>query len=176
MFPHLEVHIKVNPVHAKMFRGNIKIIHIFLSFLKLEMSRYHGKQGQVCVSYIVNTMSLDLQGWFSFMIWSSGSGLRTLNSWFVTVTEHQINPGSKVHGAHMGPIWGRKDPGGPHVGPMNFAIWEAYNASNFWTEWYGLEQGTVSTLMIVLFWYILRSLSEMNFRIELCCNRIDPVC
>ena len=24
----------------------------------------------------------------------------------------------------MGPIWGRHHPGGPHVGPMNFAIWE----------------------------------------------------
>ena len=23
----------------------------------------------------------------------------------------------------MGTIWGREDPGGPHVGPMNFAIW-----------------------------------------------------
>ena len=23
----------------------------------------------------------------------------------------------------MGPIWSRQDPGGPHVGPMNFAIW-----------------------------------------------------
>ena len=23
----------------------------------------------------------------------------------------------------MGPIWGRQDPGGPHVGPMNFAVW-----------------------------------------------------
>ena len=32
-------------------------------------------------------------------------------------------PDSKVHGANMGPIWGRKDPGGPHVVPMNFAIW-----------------------------------------------------
>ena len=30
---------------------------------------------------------------------------------------------SKVNGANMGPIWGRQDPGGPHVGPMNFAIW-----------------------------------------------------
>ena len=26
--------------------------------------------------------------------------------------------------ANMGPIWGRQDPGGPHVGPMNFAIWD----------------------------------------------------
>ena len=30
---------------------------------------------------------------------------------------------SKVHGANMGPIWSRQDPGGPHVGPMNFAVW-----------------------------------------------------
>ena len=32
-------------------------------------------------------------------------------------------PDSKVHGANMGPIWGRQDPGWPHVGSMNFAIW-----------------------------------------------------
>ena len=32
-------------------------------------------------------------------------------------------PDSKVHGANMMPIWGWQDPGGPHVGPMNFAIW-----------------------------------------------------
>ena len=30
---------------------------------------------------------------------------------------------SKAHGANMGPIWGLQDPGGPHVGPMNSAIW-----------------------------------------------------
>ena len=33
-------------------------------------------------------------------------------------------PDSKVHGANMGPIWGRQDPGGLHVGPVNFAIWD----------------------------------------------------
>ena len=38
---------------------------------------------------------------------------------------HQYVPDSKVHGANMGPIWGQQDPGGPHVGPMNFAIWGA---------------------------------------------------
>ena len=32
-------------------------------------------------------------------------------------------PDSKVHEANMGPIWGRQDPDGPYVGPMNFAIW-----------------------------------------------------
>ena len=33
-------------------------------------------------------------------------------------------PDSKVRGTNMGPTWGRQDPGGPHVGPMNLAIWE----------------------------------------------------
>ena len=36
------------------------------------------------------------------------------------------SPDSKVHWANIGPIWGRQDPGGPHVGPMNFAIWDQY--------------------------------------------------
>ena len=31
---------------------------------------------------------------------------------------------SKVYGAKMGPTWGRQDPGGPHVGRMNLAIWD----------------------------------------------------
>ena len=34
-------------------------------------------------------------------------------------------PDSKVHGAHMGPTWGRQDPGGCHVGHVNLAIWDA---------------------------------------------------
>ena len=37
--------------------------------------------------------------------------------------ENDVYPDSKVHGANMGPIWGRQDPGGPHVSPMIFAIW-----------------------------------------------------
>ena len=42
--------------------------------------------------------------------------------WFQTSCG-QSNPDSKVHGANMGPIWGRQPQGGPHVGPMNFVIW-----------------------------------------------------
>ena len=37
-------------------------------------------------------------------------------------TSH-ISPDNKVHGANMGPIWDRQDPGGTQLGPMNFAIW-----------------------------------------------------
>ena len=32
----------------------------------------------------------------------------------------KISPESKVHGANLGPIWSRQDPGGPQVGPMNY--------------------------------------------------------
>ena len=36
---------------------------------------------------------------------------------------------NKVHETAMGPIWGQQDPGGPHVGPMNFAIWDVTPAN-----------------------------------------------
>ena len=36
-------------------------------------------------------------------------------------------PDSNIHGANIGPTWDRQDPGGPHVGPMNFAIWVVIN-------------------------------------------------
>ena len=33
------------------------------------------------------------------------------------------NPNRKVHGVNMRPIWDWQGPGGPHVDPMNLAIW-----------------------------------------------------
>ena len=39
------------------------------------------------------------------------------------VAKQRGYPDSKVHGANMAPIWGQQDPGGPHVGLMNLAIW-----------------------------------------------------
>ena len=44
---------------------------------------------------------------------------RWVESWLILLNCHD----SKVHGANMGPIGGRQDPGGPHVGPLNLAIW-----------------------------------------------------
>ena len=41
-------------------------------------------------------------------------------------------PDSKFHGANMGPIWGQQDLGGPHVGPMNLAIWVGNQHSLEW--------------------------------------------
>ena len=42
---------------------------------------------------------------------------------------------SKVHGANMGPIWGRQEPGGPHVGPTNPAMWYPIFKPHHWEMW-----------------------------------------
>ena len=39
------------------------------------------------------------------------------------MTIRDNSPDNKVYGANMGPTWVLSAPGGPHVGPMNFAIW-----------------------------------------------------
>ena len=41
--------------------------------------------------------------------------LVTDSLWCHDIGLHYDIPDSKVHGANMGPIWGRQDPGGPHV-------------------------------------------------------------
>ena len=49
-------------------------------------------------------------------------------------------PDNKVREANMGPIWGRQDPGGPHVGPMNFAILiQKHNPTQLGLQCYLLE-------------------------------------
>ena len=50
-------------------------------------------------------------------------------------------PDSKFHGANMGPIWGRQDPGGPHIGPMNFAIGGTFTAKVYYNNLIGYYFG-----------------------------------
>ena len=56
-----------------------------------------------------------------------------------------IQPDSKVHGSHMEPIWGRQEPGGHHVGPMNFAIWDL----QMMNQSPDLDRNAVGTLVCV---------------------------
>ena len=62
-------------------------------------------------------------------------------SWRLTVICHGAYraPDSKVHGANMGPIWGRQDPGGSHVDPMSLAIWGSTDSSPHLTPGAGVE-------------------------------------
>ena len=48
-------------------------------------------------------------------------------NWFRGCGWRIWSPDCKVHVAYMWPTWGRQDPGGLHVGPMNFAIRVCYN-------------------------------------------------
>ena len=48
---------------------------------------------------------------------------------FVYLDVRNTYPDSKVHRANMGPIWGRHDPCGPHIGPMDFII-SVYTCAN----------------------------------------------
>ena len=83
-------------------------------------------------------------------------------------------PDSTVHGANMGPIWGRQDPGGSHVGPMNFAIWAIYvlvqfhcgqrsnSSSNPNLNLESLYQNPDKVIDLVEIWNLKRSNSVFN--------------
>ena len=52
----------------------------------------------------------------------------------IPTSHNTTHPDSKVHGANMGPTWGRQNSCGPHVGPMNLDIWVAagWTSSIIW--------------------------------------------
>ena len=65
------------------------------------------------------------------MVPSSGAGI---DEAFVKNIAQPI-PDSKVHGTNMGLIWSRQDPGGPHVGPINFVIWDVFSQQLYIWTW-----------------------------------------
>ena len=73
------------------------------------------------ISFVQNTTTSWQEN--SFCITSLWENNPPVTSRFPSQRASNVEPDSKVHGANMGPIWGRQDPGGPHVGHMNFAIW-----------------------------------------------------
>ena len=59
----------------------------------------------------------------------------------------------------MGPIWGWQDSGGPHVGPMNFAIWVSV-IDKAWGNWPRIIMvGTCidnTSIDAFIIWYIIK--------------------
>ena len=50
---------------------------------------------------------------------------------------YYTSPDINFHGDNVGPIRGQQDPGGPHVGHMNFAIWVPFpKPSDQITRWH----------------------------------------
>ena len=127
---HIELNHRVSLV---VFTGSSSVIqysdwsHVFS--MKNGMQRIIGP--------LFNSTQYALQHWFTGVS-------RFLHNW-------QNCPDSKVHGANMGPIWGRQDPGGPHVGPVNFAIW----VNNDDLEDYLELQWMFSCHCLMLIWYLI---------------------
>ena len=109
-FSFKEIHLKMS---SAKWRPYLLCLNV-LKALSYELIKplWHGPRWPFCLPDImVNT---DV-----YLAWSETRG----HSSAKLVRGHR-SPDSKVHGANMGPFWGRQDPGGPHVGPMNFDIWE----------------------------------------------------
>ena len=78
----------------------------------------------------MNIPSYHYRGSHIKITWPSYLHSRNPYSWKDGLyTEMGHSPDSKVHEANMGPTWVLSTPGGPHVGPMNLAIWEAFSIS-----------------------------------------------
>ena len=83
-------------------------------------SHYLNKCLPVSLMLICGTRGDELTwwGWRTNAGTKFGSGIRSAQ-----ICEVSTSLIARFMGANMGPIWGRQDPGGPHVGPMNLAIW-----------------------------------------------------
>ena len=91
----------------------------------------------LCPKCVWGPMAIPLTEAISGMLGLGSSNIMMLNPASLVHTVN--NPDSKVHGANMGPIWGRQDPDGPHVGPMKNAIWELVThlvPSDYLNQWW----------------------------------------
>ena len=79
-----------------------------------------------------------------------------------------VHPDSKVHGTNTGPIWGRQDPGEPHVGPMNLAIWACiHHRLAFCEEWHCRSLNLCNHHLQMI------SLDHISYTISvMCCNQL----
>ena len=58
------------------------------------------------------------------------------------------SPDSKIHGANMGPTWGRQDPGGPHVNPHEPCCLGIYRSNTMVADDLATEEVRESTPMV----------------------------
>ena len=108
----------LNHSDQKAYLHNHMIIIYSISIVDISITNFFYSKWHLVFSYMVIALiayQLHRCHW-----------LTTVTLFFLYKIEspYQLISDSKVHGANVGPTWGRQDPGGPHVGPMNFAIWD----------------------------------------------------
>ena len=88
--------------------------------------------------------------------------LRILVTCIMLISDLWTYPDSKVHRANMGPIWGRQDPAGPHVGPINLAIWvclcvclctRAFRKTNMYHHGVEIIKSKVTNMLVPIYLY-----------------------
>ena len=78
----------------------------------------------------------------------------------------KTDPDSKVHAAYMGPTWGRQDPGGPRVGPMNLATRGCHYGRRSCHQWSWHHNSFVSIQGSNVWWWRQRYLAFFAFSLE----------
>ena len=111
---------------SKLFNKKFMIKYILT--YKCHTCFFYQKEHIFILSLFQETIYNHMKWWEQFTIITLYSWLMrgSTDQWYCFVKSMFTliaYPDSKVHGAIMGPIWGQQDPGGPHVGLMNFAIW-----------------------------------------------------
>ena len=88
-----------------------------------------------CLTHVYNVTALELSHHPTLVPVVATDACLAANtvrpSAFIRLCWLQSHPDSKVHGANMGPTWGRQVPGGPQVGPMNLVIWAGMFSSKY---------------------------------------------
>ena len=143
---------------------------------------------ELCGNLLPPNISVTFILWNDFEIWFSDKRLvpRILFSNFIASAasnKHDATlsvvfydvPNSKVHGANIRPIWGRQDPGGPHVGPMNFAITGGSFSNITYQERLSMHN-MILQLRSAMCTNIVIDLSVCNYCYEKICKCIYQVC
>ena len=127
-----------------------KTLHIFKRLMRIDDQKMSYGEFNFHLIWLVGEKSLVkwapryISTSHQFALGFTWARLTVYNSgllWILECVKHEVNktivlviriymwiiaiPDSKVHGANMGPNWGRQDPVGPHVGLMDFVIWDA---------------------------------------------------
>ena len=93
--------------------------------------------GRTYVGYIARPGEFIIHGMVSKQIPAISADLRVISLIYRLMSglySFIYIPDSKAHGANMGPIWGRQDPGGPHVCAMNLLSGTIMHAIPFYSS------------------------------------------
>ena len=112
--------------HDGIPQGKVLIPGILWQYGKSQYVQYHSCRWPGDTrSQVISSHGIDLIGSFPYtmpdVMYNPDHKFCNWDRYY-----HLDFPDSKVYGTNMGPTWERQNPCGPHVGPMNLAIWVVF--------------------------------------------------